>query len=296
MKNLKIIVTVLMGLFLLMAVNGICGDNSLIVRENGYVGIGTNNPIDSLTIKKGTDINTVIGSLLGSVASIYSVNDANNIYKPLRLEAKDVIINSWSYGNVGIGTSNPIDSLTIKKGTDVNTVIGSLGSVASIYSVNDANNIYKPLRLEAKDIIINFWSSGNVGIGTTNPSYKLDVNGTIRGHNVSPSDIRWKTNISTLEKSLEKISQLRGVSYEWIDPSKGVGDQIGIIAQEVEDVFPEVVSTDSKGFKSVAYAKLVGPLIEAVKKLKTENEILKKDNEDFRNQLSELKEMIKSLQ
>lgn len=130
--------------------------------------------------------------------------------------------------------------------------------------------------------------AGNVGIGTTTPAYKLDVNGTIRGNNVSASDVRWKTNINTIKNSLEKISKLRGVTYEWSDLSKGTGDQIGVIAQEVEDIFPEAVSTDKEGYKSVAYSKLAAPLIEAVKELKNENEVLKKELMALKQAVSEL--------
>lgn len=118
---------------------------------------------------------------------------------------------------------------------------------------------------------------GNVGIGNMAPSYKLDVNGTIRSSNVSPSDARWKTNIHTIEDPLEKVAQLRGVTYEWADPSKGTGEQIGVIAQEVEQVFPQAVSTDNEGYKSVAYARLAAPMIEAIKELKNENGLLKQE-------------------
>jgi len=64
---------------------------------------------------------------------------------------------------------------------------------------------------------------------------------------------------------------------------------MGLIAQEVEEIFPEVVSTDSKGYKSVAYGKLVGALIEAVKELKSEVDFLKQEN-------SLLKERLKNLE
>ncbi len=86
------------------------------------------------------------------------------------------------------------------------------------------------------------------------------------------------------------------MSYEWIDSAKGMGDQIGLIAQEVEDIFPEAVSTDNQGYKSVAYAKLVSPLIEAVKTLKAENEQLKQRNEDIIDQLAEIKAILQKLQ
>ena len=63
---------------------------------------------------------------------------------------------------------------------------------------------------------------------------------------------------------------MRGVVYEWLDSkfpemSFGKGGQIGVIAQEVEDIFPELVFTNEDGYKAVAYDKLSAVLIEAIK-------------------------------
>ena len=115
---------------------------------------------------------------------------------------------------------------------------------------------------------------GDVGIGNTNPGAKLDVTGDIRGTGTvaSWSDVRVKKNIETIEGSLNKVLQLRGVSFDWRTdeyPEKNFKQtrDIGVIAQEVEKVFPEVVKTDKESFKSVSYSLLVAPLIEAVKEL-----------------------------
>ena len=111
------------------------------------------------------------------------------------------------------------------------------------------------------------YGGGLVGIGTISPGYPLDVNGVIRGNNVSvSSDIRLKTNIRTIDHALETVMKLRGVRFDW---KKDGTHSIGVIAQEMERVFPEVVSTSpADGMKSVAYGNLVGALIEAVKDLK----------------------------
>jgi len=129
-------------------------------------------------------------------------------------------------------------------------------------------------------------SNGYVGVATTTPAYPLDVKGKIRGSNVAASDARWKTDIAPLDDALTKVTQLRGVTYRWKDAAQGAGTQIGVIAQEVEPVFPELVSTDSEGYKSVAYEQMVAPLIEAVKTLKAENDDLKRRVEALEAQIA----------
>ena len=108
--------------------------------------------------------------------------------------------------------------------------------------------------------------TGNVGIGITSPAYPLDVNGQIRATNVAvTSDRRLKKNIIPLRDALEGIECLQGVTYTMRDPKVSQDTQLGLIAQDVEKCFPEVVSTDANGMKAVSYDRLVAPLIEAVK-------------------------------
>lgn len=90
---------------------------------------------------------------------------------------------------------------------------------------------------------------------------------TISGTLTQSSDARLKKDVKPLENSLDNILKLNGVTYNWIDPKKDPTKQIGVIAQEVEKVYPELVKTDEKGLKSVAYPNLVAPLINAVKEL-----------------------------
>ena len=115
-------------------------------------------------------------------------------------------------------------------------------------------------------------SGGMVGIGTMTPDEKFVVNnGTTIGRYtvggwVTTSDRRYKHDINLLDDSLNKILQLRGVEYKFNNDPENK-NQLGFIAQEVEPIFPEVVSTDKKGFKSMVYSNLVAPLVEAVKSL-----------------------------
>ena len=92
--------------------------------------------------------------------------------------------------------------------------------------------------------------------------YTLTVNGDV----VAFSDARYKTNVVTLSNALERVNQMRGVYYSMKD--KPEDRKVGVIAQEMETVLPEVVITDEKeDKKSVAYGNLTAILIEAVKEL-----------------------------
>lgn len=101
--------------------------------------------------------------------------------------------------------------------------------------------------------------------------FKQNGDFTAPGNLLSTSDERLKSNISTITNALELVNQLRGVTYD-----KDGRSQIGLIAQEVLKVLPQVVEADSNGFLSVAYGNLVGLLVEAINNLTKEVDELKK--------------------
>ena len=120
------------------------------------------------------------------------------------------------------------------------------------------------------DLVI-YCGTDGAHAGTKNSTFTGD-DLTVQGDINSISDVRTKENIVTVESGLDLVSQLRGVWYNKI----GEEDRkVGVIAQEVEKVLPEVVSTDGDGMKAVDYGKMVGVLIEAIKELKQEIEELK---------------------
>jgi len=104
----------------------------------------------------------------------------------------------------------------------------------------------------------------------------LQIDGSLTIVSIAtPSDIRFKKDVHTLKSALDKVLKLRGVTYEWDkDKVHGAGfpggRQIGLIAQEVEKELPELVHTDSNGYKSLSYDKLGPVLIEAVKEQQKE--------------------------
>lgn len=131
--------------------------------------------------------------------------------------------------------------------------------------------------------LVTFESGGNVGIGTANPGFLLDVAGACHASSFpTSSDIRLKKNIQPLSNVLEKLEKIRGVSFDWNETYEKLGRstghrEIGVIAQDVEAVFPELVAQwgDEK-YRGVDYGRMTAVLIEAVKELKSENDELKK--------------------
>ena len=94
----------------------------------------------------------------------------------------------------------------------------------------------------------------------------------------SSSDYRLKDNVKEINNALDKVSQIRGVEFDWNENQTVYeGHDIGVLAQEVEKVAPEIVVTRDDGYKAVNYQKLTALLIEAVKELKEEIKELKKD-------------------
>jgi len=112
--------------------------------------------------------------------------------------------------------------------------------------------------------------SGNVGLGTTAPTQRLQVgssgDGTVAVANAwnTFSDLRLKRDLTIIPGALDKLLELHGYYYFWKNGADQTR-QLGVVAQEVEALFPELVKTDSTGIKTVDYAKLSAVLIEAVK-------------------------------
>jgi hypothetical protein len=118
------------------------------------------------------------------------------------------------------------------------------------------------------DFIID--TAGNVGIGTASPNYKLQVGEAGDGSEARAnawntlSDKRLKTNLNKISNAVDKVTRINGYYFNW-EHGKDTGRHVGVIAQEVHEVLPEIISEDSKGLKSLDYGKLTPLLIEAIK-------------------------------
>jgi hypothetical protein len=120
--------------------------------------------------------------------------------------------------------------------------------------------------------------NGALGVGTTTPT----TTGLIRATNdviaYFGSDSRLKENVTPISNPLEKIQQIGGYEYDWI-PMEGIheneGHDVGVIAQEIESILPEIVTTRENGFKAVKYDRIVALLIECIKEQQKQIDDLK---------------------
>jgi trimeric autotransporter adhesin len=153
----------------------------------------------------------------------------------------------------------------------------------------------KELRFNA-NVGINRNYSTSYGLmvdGGTNTTYSMYIAkgayvvGTLSAATVvQRSDKRFKQNISSIVNARDIIQQMNGVYYDWNFeelPEEGVDNrrQIGLVAQEVEEVLPELVFTDEDGYKSVDYSKLTAVLVQAFKEQQLEIEQLKSEKEKY---------------
>ena len=139
--------------------------------------------------------------------------------------------------------------------------------------------------------------SGNVGIGTASPSYTLHVNGSVAGTSAynNLSDARLKKDVQPIGDALAIVEALRGVTYNWnqaVDPSLKLDERnhVGFLAQEVERVLPQAVSTanDARQTKSVAYSEVIPVLNEAIKQQQSQIATLQAENEELKARLDAL--------
>lgn len=207
-------------------------------------------------------------------------------------------------GNIGIGTPSPSRSLHVYSTNGLAFKAENNGTGNAVIEIQSDNNAITAINFENSTAFaygqiayfnnsnymtfstndaerIRISSSGSVGIGTTSPSYLLQVNGTAFATSwQTPSDARLKKNIAPISGAMDTIKRLQGVHFEWRDvKERSIGKsldlpadkpQVGFIAQEVQTVVPEAVSIAKDGVMSVQESKVVPILVESVKELNDE--------------------------
>ena len=187
---------------------------------------------------------------------------------------------------------------------EADSAIGARGDLNGDWRAGRDFYILRNLQVEGTATLVGNTSfAGNVWVGGN-----VSVTGTV----TAASDQKLKTEIYAIENPLEKLTLLSGKTFRWRQPlsEEDEGVQMGLIAQDVQKVFPEIVREGRDGLLRVAYMSLIAPIIEAIKLLKTEIENLKieiaqnseKANscqeqrleiEELRQQLDEIKKYLK---
>ncbi len=111
------------------------------------------------------------------------------------------------------------------------------------------------------------------------------------------SSIRWKDNVQTLEGALDKVRQLRGVSFDWNAEHGGAHD-IGFVAEEVGKVVPEIVTWENDGTwaKSLAYDRITALAVEAIKEQQRQIESLQQANADMQERIEDLMQRVAAIE
>ena len=236
------------------------------ITNTGNVGIGTNVPSTKLHVKFG--VIRVEGAGCGIQMPDTSGNPTLKLVTDQNAFTGCNIINGWgnsSNTGVGIGTTRSDGiAMQVRSGVALSSGFATeSGTQRLIVYGSGGTKLTKSL-----------------GVGTSSPSNttgRIDASNDIVAY--SSSDIRLKDNIKSIDKALNKVNKIQGIEFDWIEKEEvhgNSGHDVGVIAQEIEKVLPEVVDTRDNGYKAVKYEKLVPLLIEAIKDLSKQVDGLKR--------------------
>lgn len=211
----------------------------------------------------------------------FSQNGTNDFWLVNALSV--AVLTAKQDGNIGIGTSSPSHRLSIESNDNALLSLTRTGAGGGSFNLNytgvsgQEGLYFSEDGVNSSNLVLR--EGGNVGISTSTPSAKLEVNGGIKciGAVDTSSDARYKTNVAPLAGALDKARRLRGVSYDWnraAFPQKDFGDrhQLGFIAQEVREILPDAVSEDHDGYLSIGYTAIIPVLAEAIEELQTQKD------------------------
>ena len=217
----------------------------------------------------------ISGSITGNSLAIAGTANAN-IFNA----ASTLVGGSSTYGSSASVSTSLSTGTTLTVGTKL-SVNGSFGTAGQMLYSGGTTNTYwaaAPASGGTPGGSSTHVQYNNAGAFAGSASFTFAVgSGTLSATIMTTtSDERLKTNIQTISGGLDMVSRMRGVSYEFKDSGhKGYG----VIAQEIQDILPNVVHTNEDGFMKVSYNDIIGVLIEAIKDLKQEINEMKNGNQ-----------------
>ncbi|MEK8021480.1 MAG: tail fiber domain-containing protein [Candidatus Parabeggiatoa sp.] len=232
------------------------------------IGVATCNTCYAPYAKTGDAVIRKLGASHNLLLNMPNNNNDGKSYITFGDEYNGRTMSVFNNGTVAIGTTTPANWKTKL------TIDGKNYHALRVINDNDHdwgyNTIFEVTRELTKAIAV-------VLPGTTTDRFVVYGNGDVHGRKFIPeSDVRLKKDIEPIDNSLEKVLNLKGVTFRFKEDSdKNKPKEMGFIAQEVEKVIPEVVTTNHEGYKGVDYSKITAVLVEAVKELKAQNDALK---------------------
>jgi lysophospholipase L1-like esterase len=271
-----------------VAVGSFAANGSALYSNQGVVAIGYKS---GFSFQTGSDYNTVIGYQAG----FNLTTGSHNIFIGAEPTAGNANISTGSQ-NIGIGYNIALASSTASNQLDIGNFIygtglsGSGSNVSSAFVGLGTTTPYARLEVWGKDTASSTLAFNVVNNASTTVLAVFDGgNAQLSGTLTQSSDQRLKTNIQSLDasSSLSLIDALNPVTFNWIDSSEGTTPQLGFIAQQVQQIFPNLVSTTSPtaltpdGTLGLNYIGLIAPIVKAVQALYADVESLEQSVTGF---------------
>ena len=224
------------------------------ITSAGNIGIRTSSPGTSLDVVGTVRFGANTSQSLHAALNVSAGQASATTYRDIDLHG------SWSSGEG--------HAITATHGTGVNQIVGQV-----VFEYNGPGSKIKWGRLYHSGDS-NAYTMQLVSSSTTAANLNLTGNFVASGDVTAFSDARIKTNVQTIENALDKTLQLRGVTYNRTDTEE-TSTKVGVIAQEILEVIPEVVNQNEDGMYSVSYGNLTAVLIEAIKEQQKQIDELK---------------------
>jgi hypothetical protein len=267
---------------------GTNNQDHLTIRPSGFVGIGTTTPSYTLHVES-TGGRAIFGHNTAGSGTTYGVYGQSN-----STFGRGV----FGWANAGSGTTYGVygrSDSTSGFGVSGQATAGT-GFTYGVYGQSNSTSGRGVLGVATAS------SGTNYGVwGQSESSSGFDFfAGGVGTDYGSASSIRWKSNVEPIDRPLEKIAQLRGVYYDW-NAEHGGHHDVGMIAEEVGAVLPEIVNYEENGIDAIGmdYSKLTPLLVEALNALRAEKDAqitaLKEDNDELRERLMQLESIVAQL-
>jgi len=252
--------------------SGLTGGGDITTTRTINVGAGDGISVAADSVAVDATVLRTTGDSIVSASAQITHDSTTGFVANEHIDHSSVSITAGS-GLTGGGTIAASRTIDIGAGTGIDVAADAISVDVSDFMTNGANN--RVLTATGTDAM-------NAESGLTYDGSNLDVTGGVRatGDVVAfySSDKRLKDNIVRIENPLDKIEKIGGYTYDWNDKQNTyeVGSKdFGVIAQEIQEVLPELVTERDNGYLAVKYEKIVPLLIESIKELKQEIDDIK---------------------